>query len=174
MCIVPLKATVSFLFASCVSHLFLFPVRPIVAYMNTNWTQLPLLLNFRQSLRVYDGAWYPQDAELFDEISKSVYVGLQRVVLEHRQANSVRALLWKVCTLIGINEPTCPCHTSTTNNAHKSHTLSNGASLACTHALTRARMHIHKPALYTPSVTSCYIKIKIKINAWSLRMVFII
>ena len=47
-------------------------IRPVVAFINTNYTQIPLNFDFKLNLQNFDGAWYPQDANLWVALSDGV------------------------------------------------------------------------------------------------------
>jgi distribution and morphology protein 31 len=51
-------------------------VRPVVAYMNTNYTQIPFDFTVVLDKQNFDGAWSPYEAKLFDAIS----IGVVRMI----------------------------------------------------------------------------------------------
>jgi distribution and morphology protein 31 len=46
-------------------------IRPVVAYLNTNYTEIPLKCTFDMKLSDFNGAWYPYDAKVWAYLSES-------------------------------------------------------------------------------------------------------
>eukprot|EP01104_Vermistella_antarctica_P011055 TRINITY_DN3036_c0_g1_i1.p1 TRINITY_DN3036_c0_g1~~TRINITY_DN3036_c0_g1_i1.p1 ORF type:complete len:749 (+),score=124.61 TRINITY_DN3036_c0_g1_i1:217-2463(+) len=70
-------------------------VRPIVAYMNTNYTRVILEFDTEMSILAFDGAWYPGDADLWDIFSVSCSYEMTAMVAEQQRARNVYQLVLK-------------------------------------------------------------------------------
>jgi len=77
-----------------VSYLVKSLTLPIVAYMNTNYTRIPLSFTVNMSEKLFNGAMFPGDAELFANISHSVYNELAALVKETKKTKNIKALIW--------------------------------------------------------------------------------
>lgn len=77
-----------------ISYLAAIGVRPVAAYLNANYTQIPLALHWKQPVSAYQGAWYPNEARLIESISRSVGEELAGLVATHRETRRLRSLLW--------------------------------------------------------------------------------
>lgn len=81
-----------------ISYLASIGVRPVAAYLNANYTQIPLELHWAQPVSAYEGAWYPGDARLIECISQAAGTELASLVTSHRERRRIRSLL-----LLGID-----------------------------------------------------------------------
>jgi len=77
-----------------ISYLVNALTRPIVAYMNTNYTKIPLNFTIGMGENLFNGALFPGDAELFTYISASVYKELASLVRETKKTKNIKTLLW--------------------------------------------------------------------------------
>ena len=55
-------------------------VRPVVAFMNTNYTEIPLNLKMNLKLGAFDGAWYLEDAKVNEHMSEAFGRGIEMKV----------------------------------------------------------------------------------------------
>lgn len=76
-----------------ISYLAAIGVRPVAAYLNANYTQIPLRLAWTQPAAAYDGAWYPNEARLMESVSRAAGEELASLVTTHRERRRVRSLI---------------------------------------------------------------------------------
>ena len=65
-------------------------VIPVVAYMNTNYTCIPLAFPVHVPREQFDGAWSPWDASLFDAISTGVAQQFLTLVKEQQSSTNLQ------------------------------------------------------------------------------------
>mmetsp|Transcript_11186 Transcript_11186/g.16777 ORF Transcript_11186/g.16777 Transcript_11186/m.16777 type:complete len:175 (-) Transcript_11186:135-659(-) len=81
-----------------ISYLENVAIRPLIVYMNTNYTSIPLQFPMMMRLSNFEGAKYPSEAQLYSTISKAVAKSLNEVVEEQTKPDRIR--YW-VALLVG-------------------------------------------------------------------------
>jgi mitochondrial distribution and morphology protein 31 len=74
--------------------------RPLVAFMNTNYTELPLSFVIPLQLSDFDGAWFPGDAGLYTSIGNAV--GAEISALAQRETSPDRLRFFATVVAAGI------------------------------------------------------------------------
>jgi len=69
-------------------------VIPIIAYMNTNYTTIPLNFDIDVTEQELHCSTYPDDAGLWDKISESSYKGFTDMVTHETKSEKIKSIAW--------------------------------------------------------------------------------
>jgi len=89
------------LYSPDISWLNLALVHPISRYMNLHSKHIKLDFSLKVPQRNFDGAWTPNDANIWDAFSHSVYNALIASAEEQRKSTSVKQLFRYIWMLLG-------------------------------------------------------------------------
>jgi distribution and morphology protein 31 len=71
-------------------------VHPVVAYMNANYTSIPLEFSLKIPKVEFDGVWTPHEVRLFDKISEAVAAAFIVLVNEQKKPSNIQKHLLHV------------------------------------------------------------------------------
>jgi len=69
-------------------------IRPVVAYMNTNYTSIPFQFPVSMRLSDFDGSWYPMDTKIWTYVSDAVGREMLERVEEQKKPRRLREILF--------------------------------------------------------------------------------
>jgi distribution and morphology protein 31 len=91
-----LRASVPFINNQDISYLNAALAQPIVAFMNTNYTCIPLKFDIDVKKSEFDGAWTPDNVGLFAKMSDAAGREIMRLVREQRKPSNLHRHLFGV------------------------------------------------------------------------------